>query len=239
MARPETLIPGNCYFSVGYYDSDLLLPTIVTLLYVGEDRDEDGQRMWVFEEPANPPDPDADLQGDEDRPLIGFTDAQLHQILDFPGLLSTLGEVAAEHPLHRLPEHAPVPATDAEFQSLPAELRRLLDSTGPQSLTMTIRFTDDGFSVGREADGSFAAHLFPHPRIEPEEAEKILALFANMGIAPTVDYLSDRGRTRVLQFPVPKDVDGIVRVCRRVLTEVYAMRQGDALDFHWHTGNAE
>jgi hypothetical protein len=21
MARPETLIPGNCYFSVGYYDS--------------------------------------------------------------------------------------------------------------------------------------------------------------------------------------------------------------------------
>lgn len=23
-ARPETLIPGNCYFSVGYYNNDLL-----------------------------------------------------------------------------------------------------------------------------------------------------------------------------------------------------------------------
>ena len=22
MARPETLIPGNCYFSVGFYDND-------------------------------------------------------------------------------------------------------------------------------------------------------------------------------------------------------------------------
>lgn len=26
MARPETLVPGNCYFSVDYYDTDLMLP---------------------------------------------------------------------------------------------------------------------------------------------------------------------------------------------------------------------
>ena len=25
MARPETLIPGNCYFSVHFYDNDLVL----------------------------------------------------------------------------------------------------------------------------------------------------------------------------------------------------------------------
>ncbi len=35
MARPETLIPGNCYFSVHFYDNDLLLPMIDTLIYVG------------------------------------------------------------------------------------------------------------------------------------------------------------------------------------------------------------
>lgn len=38
MARPETLIPGNCYFSVGFYDNDLVLPMIDTLVYVGQGR---------------------------------------------------------------------------------------------------------------------------------------------------------------------------------------------------------
>ena len=31
MARPETLVAGNCYFLVGFYDPDLLLPMIDTL----------------------------------------------------------------------------------------------------------------------------------------------------------------------------------------------------------------
>ena len=37
MARPETLIPSNCYFSVQFYDNDLLLPIIDTLMYVGQE----------------------------------------------------------------------------------------------------------------------------------------------------------------------------------------------------------
>lgn len=40
MARPETLIPGNCYFSVGFYDNDLVLPMIDTLVYVGQETDQ-------------------------------------------------------------------------------------------------------------------------------------------------------------------------------------------------------
>jgi len=30
MARPESLVAGNCYFSVGFYDQDLVLPMIDT-----------------------------------------------------------------------------------------------------------------------------------------------------------------------------------------------------------------
>jgi len=46
MARPETLVPGNCYFSVGFYDNDLVLPMIDTLVYVGQsDDDPDHGRM--------------------------------------------------------------------------------------------------------------------------------------------------------------------------------------------------
>jgi hypothetical protein len=40
MARPESLVVGNCYFSIGFYDQDLLLPTIDTLVYVGQEDDE-------------------------------------------------------------------------------------------------------------------------------------------------------------------------------------------------------
>ena len=45
MARPETLVPGNCYFSVGYYDSDLLLPMIETLVYVGQENHQEEGRL--------------------------------------------------------------------------------------------------------------------------------------------------------------------------------------------------
>jgi hypothetical protein len=58
MARPETLIPGNCYFSVGFYDSDLLLPMIDTLVYVGQENDQEERRLWLFKEPESPPSPD-------------------------------------------------------------------------------------------------------------------------------------------------------------------------------------
>ena len=38
---------------------------------------------------------------------------------------------------------------------------------------------------------------------------------------------------RVLQFSIPSDQDGIVQLCSRVLTEVYSMRRGDDLDYHF------
>ena len=44
MARPETLIPGNCYFLVHFYDNDLVLPMIDTLVYIGQETDQDEGR---------------------------------------------------------------------------------------------------------------------------------------------------------------------------------------------------
>ncbi len=57
MARPETLIPGNCYFSVHFYDNDLVLPMIDTLVYVGQETDQDEGRLWLFKEPESRPCP--------------------------------------------------------------------------------------------------------------------------------------------------------------------------------------
>jgi hypothetical protein len=65
MARPELLVPGNCYFSVSFYDSDLLIPMIETLIFVGPGHDLDGdEHVWLFREPEGQPDAD---DNDADR----------------------------------------------------------------------------------------------------------------------------------------------------------------------------
>ena len=74
--------------------------------------------------------------------------------------------------------------------------------------------------------------FFAHPRLDPHEASKILTLFEGIGVQPHVDYLCDRGRTRVLEFSIPSDQESVVDLCKRVLAEVYSMRRGDVLEYH-------
>lgn len=93
MARPETLIPGNCYFSVHFYDNDLVLPMIDTLVYVGQEVDQDDERLWLFKEPESPPSPDEQDPPSEPPSLIGFSDRELHGIVDFDGLLQRLARL--------------------------------------------------------------------------------------------------------------------------------------------------
>lgn len=231
MARPETLTPGNCYFSVAYYDSDLVLPMIDTLVYVGQENDDEG-RIWLFKEPESPSDLDEQNSSPEPPALIGFSDTQLHEVLDFKGLMQKLREIAADHPLKRVAQPVAEPATAEEFESVPGNVTEFLSDPEYVSLTITIRFTDDGLSLGRR-DGGYDVHLFTHPRRDPDEASKILSLFADLGVRPLVDYLCDRGRTRVLQFPLPAEHDSLVDLCRRILTEVHSMRRGDALDYRF------
>jgi hypothetical protein len=94
MARPETLMPGNCYCSVGFYDNDLVLPMIDTLVYVGQETDQDERRLWLFKEPDSPPSPEEQDPSSEPPALIGFSDKQLHEIVDFDGLMQRLREIA-------------------------------------------------------------------------------------------------------------------------------------------------
>ena len=231
MARPETLIPGNCYFSVAFYDKDLLLPMIDTLVYVGQEIDQDEGRLWLFKEPESQPSPEEQEVAPEPPVLIGFSDKELHEIVDFDGLIQKLREIAADHPLKPILPPVAQPATDEDFQSVPGEVGRFLNDPECVSLTMTIRFTDDGLSIGRR-DAGYEMGFFPHPRRDPDEAGKLLSLFAGIGVQPHVDYLANGGRTRVLEFAIPSEHESIVGLCKRVLAEVYSMRRGDALDYH-------
>jgi hypothetical protein len=99
------------------------------------------------------------------------------------------------------------------------------------SLTITIRFTDDGLSLGRR-EGGYEMGFFPHPQRHADETAKLLSLFAGIGVQPHVDSIANGGRTRVLEFSIPRERESIVNLCRRVLVEVYSMRRGDVLDYH-------
>ena len=101
-ARPTDLVPGNCYFSVGYADQDLLFPLIQTLVFIGTEKDpENGRRLWAFPEPwfSN-----AAVEGsDAQEVAVVFSEEQLYPIVGFSGLIRRLVEVAADHPLSALP----------------------------------------------------------------------------------------------------------------------------------------
>ncbi len=232
MARPESLIPGNCYFSVGFYDDNLVLPMIDTLVYIGQENDPEHGRVWLFKEPDTPLSPEQQATSSEPPELIGFSDQQLHEIVDFDGLIQHLREIAADHPLHPIPQIAAEPTAADDFESVAREVANFLNSPQYVSLTMTIRFTDDALSLDRR-DAGYEMIFFTHPRRDPDEDSRILSLFASMGVTPVVDYFCDRGRTHVLQFPIPTEPDAITHLCRRVLTAVYSMRRGDSLDYHF------
>lgn len=205
---------------------------IDTLVYVGQETEQDDGRLWLFKEPESPSSPDEEDPSSEPAALIGFSDSQLHEIVDFDGLMQRLREIAVDHPLKPVAQTAEEPATVEDFHTLSPAVARFLDDTECVSVTMTIRFTDDGLSLGRR-EGGYAMDFFTHPRCNPDEDSRILSLFAGMGVKPLVDYVCDGGRTRVLQFPIPSGRDAIVAHCKRVFMELHSMRRGDVLDYHF------
>jgi len=154
---------------------------IDTLVYVGLENDENEGRLWLFKEPETPPSPDEGA-APEPPALIGFSDAELHEIVDFSGLMQKLREIAADHPLKPVTRPAAEPATAEDFESVPRRVTEFLSDPDYVRLTMTIRFTDDGLSLGRRDDG-YDMHLFTHPRRDPDEDSRILSLFQGLAFS--------------------------------------------------------
>lgn len=229
MARPDALVPGNCYFLLQFHDQDLLFPDVTTLTYVGAEESDDGRRMWVFHEPPSA-DP-AKAESEEENPaFFAFGDDDVHQILDFAGLLRALGEIAVDHPIRPPAPPSPRVSSDAPFAELPAQLAAFIANPEMVGLTITILFTDEGLSFNRGRDG-MEVSFFLAARLEAAQEAQIRALFEKLGCAPRADDLSAGGRTRILSFPIAERVDDMAALCRRVLADVYSMRETDRLRF--------
>src|ERR1700730_13169249 len=98
MARPQDLVPGNCYFLLNYFDSDLIIPSVQTLTFVGMDKDENGDAMWLFREPdATETETETDPQANEDEsPLVAFFRHSLYLIFSRRRRSKTRNRLCAE-----------------------------------------------------------------------------------------------------------------------------------------------
>jgi hypothetical protein len=246
MARPETLVPGNCYFQIYFTHRDAMVPLIMTLVYVRSGVSADGTPGWLFrdysqvldaedDEVQAAPEIDAapETDAEAEPPSAAYSylmveERQLHSVLDFAGLARSLKEIARFHPLHPIPEAVVEPPTEVEFMPIAAAVERALHDPDCLGVTMTLRFTDDGVSVKRHADGCCLT-FWSYSIFDPDEEARIRTLFAALGQSPATDRLLNLGRTRILEYTMAPDRDAIVARCRQVFEEVHRIRKGDVI----------
>jgi len=229
MARPYELIPGNCYFLLNYYDEDLKVPFITTYLFEREAKGENDEKVWLFREPIT-----EEAQQQSDAPVTAIREDQVYQVLDLDGLIRSLGELVHLHPLAPVPRAAPGsldPRTD--IPELNGFAEKVLGFEGRRSVTMTIRHTDDGFSIGRNEGGVYAS-FFLKAHLEAQTEHEIRAVFAALGVVPVEDYLSQHDRVRVLTYPLPAEEESLELLAKKLLLDVYRMRQRDGLEIIWN-----
>ncbi len=239
MTRPSELVPGNCYFMVNFYESSppLVVPSVHTYLFVGQET-RAGRPLWIFREPPSPPDPEATDDAAEEKILTAFEDGQLYQILDIRGLVCVLGGLIDFHPLVKPTERTVPLRLRATFPELAPQIARLLGSDEWASVTITIKYTDDGFSItpsGDQVQWSF----HPKVKIQAEHEAKIRAIFREWHAPPIRDYTANAGQVRSLVYALNRDEAKTIALCGRLLGEVYEMREDDELVFSFHSKRAE
>lgn len=229
MARPYELVPGNCYFLLNYYDEDLKVPFIRTYLFERKAEGESDEKLWLFREPTT-----EEEQQPEGSVITAIREDQLYQVLDFDGLVKSLGELVHLHPLVPLPKSAAgslEPRSD--IPELDGVAEKVLGFEGRRSLTMTIRYTDDGFSIGRSEAGLYAS-FFLKVLLEAQLELGIRAVFSALGIAPSQDHLSQDGRVRALTYPLPAEEESLELLAKKLLLDAYRMQQRDGLELTWN-----
>jgi len=227
---------------VNFYESSphLVVPSVHTYLFVGRETHE-GQPLWIFREPPSASPPVGERRPDDEQEedcRTAFEARQLYQILDLHGLIRTLTGLIDFHPLKKSTEPLRAPTRREAFPEIAPEIERLLASDEWSAVTITIKYTDDGFSVGAVTDERLHWDLFPKAKIETEREARIRALFREEQAALVKDYLSNAGQVRVLEYALPSDAAKTIALCGRLLREIYEMKD-DELIFSFHTKRQE
>jgi len=196
MAHPDSFVAGAIFFLVHYYDEELLFPSIQTLEYESRATADDGTALWIFREPNGTQDAETD-----EPDGIAFAESQLYELLDFDGLLRVIREQQVGEGKSRIRGAHIAPDELLKKYGMRERVAAFLSSEA-SSLSLEVRYTDDGMFIEKTADGA-EFHFFTHPLRYSEQNSRMNGLLESKAWTPREDYLADKGRTRVLSIPCP------------------------------------
>jgi hypothetical protein len=227
MAHPDSLVIGCDYFVVHYYDKELLVPSVMTVRYVGCVADDDGNPEWTFSEPRHLDDPIAD----ECEPLIAFDEDHLFQVLHLEEAINELNEVRQVRPASVPPPPARLDK-DQLLARLPLAKRvhEFLAAAHFSKLQVSVRYLDQALFLEKRA-GALSLQLFTHPLRAAAEQARLNVFFRGRDLSPASDYPADRGRTRIVKYEVPTSATEITDLCAALIVDVWQITERDELKF--------
>ncbi len=224
MANPRTLIPGATFFRVSYFDDDLLIPDVQTLIFDAKHTDDSGEDLWVFREPGEE---ESEEQGEVIR--VGFGESDLYQLLNYAELTRVIGELQQVIEASTAQAQAPSSRLAPDLASIEQNIREW-EAQQKRSLHIAARYTDDGLFVQLK-DGRRRLLLFTHPLRKQQEDLRLNAFLSKWSLTPDEDYLADKGRTRVLSANLPSDINIVAKICAEMFTAVYQSAGDTELKF--------
>jgi hypothetical protein len=178
--------------------------------------------MWLFR-------PSTQDEESPDATPLGLTEYQLSQVLDFAELFAVFGELQGFHPADQSLEKKLRPEEVLKLHALLPRLEEFLADLRCHA-QIGIRYTDDCVFLERTGE-AVELHAFTHPLRAPLEDRNFTAVLTRRGISASTDYLADRGRTRVLHYPRPRNAQQIAEICAEVFASAYSITGGDELVF--------
>lgn len=226
MARARELVPGDCYFTVFYYDDELRIPDIDTLIYRGSVSDGEGKTAWLFHRP------DGNAVDAASVP-IAFRDENLHHVLDLTALRHELMLLAQHRSSMPASAHTESPGVDESASSeLRHRLCEFLSGSTRRALTITVRHTDDGLLLCRQVD-AVSLRFFLNV-LRDDRDVRLIERLSRRGLSPLVDRQANSGGTRILEFSGPNDPGRLAELCEEVFVQILGMREGDAFNYVEH-----
>jgi hypothetical protein len=230
MAHPDSLVIGCDYFVVHYYDKELLVPSVMTLRYVGCVADDDGNPEWSFCEPHNVDDP---LEVDAE-PLIAFEEDHLFKVLHLEEAIEELNEVRQVRSNSVPPPPARLDKEQLLARSpLTKRVHEFLAAAHLRKLQVSVRYLDQALFLEKKA-GALRLQLFTHPLRAAAEQARLNVFFRGRDLAPVTDYPADRGRTRLLEYELPASAAEITDLFAALMVEVWQITERDELKFAAH-----
>ena len=225
MADPDSLIKGNCYFDVGYVDTDLFIPVIDTIIFIEFVDDQKG--YWLFQDAGT------FASGDSESDLIAITEDKLYSVLDISELRSTLKGMLHLHPIHGNATNREVKLTEKNRAIIAVQVDRIFKGKNPEdSRTITTNYRDKGVSIQYNQE-HIEITMFTGCKEQPEEEAQIRNIFRQIGASPLKDYLSQHERIRILSYSLKKPPTEISDIICDIFLKAYKIMDNEKIDSHY------